>query len=116
MTDTVSLKMDTPVEHSLLDQDAQAVIGRPLDRVDGPLKVAGRATYAAEYQIDDVAHGFRSVPLYVRAGAVIPLGPVKQWPEAPSDEPTMTERRPSRSVRWVRSRRRRCSRRTPPRS
>lgn len=58
MTDTASLTMDTPVEHSLLDQDAQAVIGRPLDRVDGPLKVAGRATYAAEYQLDNLAHGF----------------------------------------------------------
>jgi xanthine dehydrogenase YagR molybdenum-binding subunit len=58
MTETVSLKMDQPVEHSLLDQDVQAVIGRPLDRVDGPLKVAGRATYAAEYPVENIAYGF----------------------------------------------------------
>jgi xanthine dehydrogenase YagR molybdenum-binding subunit len=58
MTETVSLTMDQPVEHSLLDQDAQAVIGRPLDRVDGPLKVAGQATYAAEYPVENVAYGF----------------------------------------------------------
>ena len=44
MSDTVTLKMDERVETSLLDTSAQDVIGRPLDRVDGPLKVAGRAT------------------------------------------------------------------------
>jgi xanthine dehydrogenase YagR molybdenum-binding subunit len=58
MSDTVTLKMDERVETSLLDTSAQDVIGRPLDRVDGPLKVAGRATYAAEYGFDNLAHGF----------------------------------------------------------
>lgn len=29
-----------------------ASIGQPLDRVDGPLKVSGRATYAAEHKFD----------------------------------------------------------------
>ena len=28
---------------NILDEDRQGVLGRPLDRVDGPLKVSGRA-------------------------------------------------------------------------
>ena len=31
-----------------------AAIGQPLDRVEGPLKVSGRATYAAEHTFDEV--------------------------------------------------------------
>jgi alpha-glucosidase/alpha-D-xyloside xylohydrolase len=36
----------------------------------------------------DRAVDLATVPLYVRAGAVVPLGPLKQWADAPSDEPT----------------------------
>jgi len=32
-------------------------IGRPTSRVDGPLKVTGRATYAAEYAAEDLLYG-----------------------------------------------------------
>lgn len=32
-------------------------LGKPLDRVDGPLKVSGQARYAAEYPADDLLHG-----------------------------------------------------------
>lgn len=58
MNETATLKMDRPVEHSLLDTGVQAVIGRPLDRTDGPKKVSGKATYAAEYPLENMAHGF----------------------------------------------------------
>jgi xanthine dehydrogenase YagR molybdenum-binding subunit len=58
MSDSTILKMDEPVPSSLLDTGAQGLIGRPLDRIDGPLKVAGRATYAAEYDLPDLAYGF----------------------------------------------------------
>jgi xanthine dehydrogenase YagR molybdenum-binding subunit len=34
-----------------------AVIGKPLDRVDGPAKVRGAATYAAEHALQNVTHG-----------------------------------------------------------
>jgi xanthine dehydrogenase YagR molybdenum-binding subunit len=34
-----------------------SVIGQPLSRVDGTAKVTGRATYAAEFQLPDLAHG-----------------------------------------------------------
>ncbi len=55
--DTRSLTMDAPHPDSLLDRDAQGVIGRPIDRVEGPLKVSGRATYAAEYPAEKLAYG-----------------------------------------------------------
>src|SRR5690606_21018680 len=32
-------------------------VGRPLDRVDGPLKVTGQARYAAEFGTPDLLHG-----------------------------------------------------------
>ena len=32
------------------------VIGEPLDRVDGHLKVTGRATYSAEYNVPNIAY------------------------------------------------------------
>ena len=47
MTD-VALQPDTSVEHK--------VIGRPMDRVDGPLKVRGAATYASDVTYPDMTH------------------------------------------------------------
>ncbi|WNO54442.1 xanthine dehydrogenase family protein molybdopterin-binding subunit [Stakelama saccharophila] len=58
MTDTNALTMDAPVENSVLDRGAQGVIGKALDRVDGPKKVAGKATYAAEYALDNLSYGY----------------------------------------------------------
>ena len=58
MTDTASLSMDGPVEHSLLDDGAQGLIGQPIPRIEGPLKVAGQATYSAEYDFPDLAYGY----------------------------------------------------------
>ena len=55
---TNSLTMNAPHADSLLDAGVQEVIGKPLARVDGPLKVAGQATYAAEYELDGLAYGF----------------------------------------------------------
>ena len=51
------LKMDGPVVSSLLD-GAQDVIGKPLSRIEGVRKVTGTATYAAEYAIDRLTHGY----------------------------------------------------------
>ena len=36
---------------------AHRAVGQPLSRVDGPLKVTGRATYAAEHPIPNLVHG-----------------------------------------------------------
>ena len=35
-----------------------AHIGRPINRVDGPAKVSGKAKYAPEYNVHNLAHGF----------------------------------------------------------
>ncbi len=52
------LRMDKPVEKSLLDSGVQGIIGKGIERIDGPLKVAGQATYSAEYSFPDLAYGF----------------------------------------------------------
>lgn len=60
---------DTPDQRNLLDQTKQGVIGEPLDRPEGPLKVAGAATYSAEYRLTDCVEG-------VLVTATIPCGKV----------------------------------------
>lgn len=62
-TDQPQVVMDQPYPVSLLDHGSQDVIGQPLPRVDGPSKVTGTATYAAEYPLQGLAHG-----VLVRAG------------------------------------------------
>ncbi len=51
---------DVPAGVTPLDTHAaDGLVGKPLNRVDGPLKVTGRATYSAEYAGQDkVAYGF----------------------------------------------------------
>src|SRR6187200_212409 len=45
------MKFDTPATTNPIDQ--QKVIGKPIDRIDGPLKTTGTAPYA--YERHDVA-------------------------------------------------------------
>ncbi len=52
-----SLKMDKPVAHSLLDTTNQNIVSRPFARIEGPLKVSGRATYSAEFKLPGMVHG-----------------------------------------------------------
>lgn len=70
--DANSLTMNTAHPDSLLDRGVQDVIGKPLDRIDGPKKVSGKATYAAEYALDNVAYGFL-VRATVGAGKITKL-------------------------------------------
>src|ERR1700689_876375 len=44
------MKMDPPIGSNPLDVGAQGVVGKPLDRVDGRLKVTGSARYAYEVE------------------------------------------------------------------
>ena len=44
------MKMNAPVELNTIDANRHGWIGKPIDRVDGLLKVTGAATYAYEYQ------------------------------------------------------------------
>jgi xanthine dehydrogenase YagR molybdenum-binding subunit len=54
---TNSLRMDKPQPTSLLDLGAQNVIGKPLDRYEGPLKVSGSAVYSAEFAFPGMVYG-----------------------------------------------------------
>ena len=45
--------MDKEIGETRLDRETQGVIGKPVDRYEGPLKVSGKATYAYEYLADD---------------------------------------------------------------
>lgn len=47
------MKFDIPAEANLIDKER--VVGRPINRIDGPLKTTGRAPYA--YERHDVAKG-----------------------------------------------------------
>ncbi|WAJ26407.1 xanthine dehydrogenase family protein molybdopterin-binding subunit [Antarcticirhabdus aurantiaca] len=60
MDDQTVFKMDEPVGETRLDTAAQGLIGKPLDRFEGPLKVSGRAPYAYENLAGDpdVAFGY----------------------------------------------------------
>src|SRR5208282_5985642 len=44
------MEMDAPIGSNALDLGAQGVVGTPLDRVDGRLKVTGGARYAYEFE------------------------------------------------------------------
>jgi xanthine dehydrogenase YagR molybdenum-binding subunit len=50
------MEMNSPIGPNALD--AQGIVGKPLDRVDGRLKVTGGARYAYETQQDGVLYGF----------------------------------------------------------
>jgi xanthine dehydrogenase YagR molybdenum-binding subunit len=44
------MEMNSPVGLTPLDDNPNGVVGKGVDRVEGALKVTGRATYAAEYE------------------------------------------------------------------
>lgn len=54
---TARVQYDKPDERNLLDHMAQGIIGKPLDRPEGLLKVTGTATYAAEYVTEGCLEG-----------------------------------------------------------
>ncbi|WBH17608.1 xanthine dehydrogenase family protein molybdopterin-binding subunit [Sphingomonas radiodurans] len=54
---TNSLTMDKPVPDSLIDRGAQHLVGKPVNRYEGPKKVSGTALYSAEYMLPNMAYG-----------------------------------------------------------
>src|SRR3989440_11064858 len=50
------MEMNSPIGPNALDQ--QGIVGKPIDRVDGPLKVSGSAHYAYETAKENVLYGF----------------------------------------------------------
>ncbi|MCW5623850.1 MAG: xanthine dehydrogenase family protein molybdopterin-binding subunit [Burkholderiales bacterium] len=49
--------MNAPVDETLVDGTTPTVLGTPLDRVDGVLKVTGAARYAADHRLPDMLYG-----------------------------------------------------------
>lgn len=70
---TRHLRVDGPVTDDRLDHMAQGVLGQPLNRLEGPLKVSGRATYAAEARPANMAYGVL-VQAAIPAGKVVDIG------------------------------------------
>lgn len=62
-------KMDQPVE-TLFDKTASNLVGKPINRVEGSLKVSGQARYSAEIDVDNKVYG-------VLVGATIAKGQVE---------------------------------------
>ncbi len=54
---TAHQKMDKADSRNRLDDMVQGLVGSPMDRPDGPLKVSGRATYAHEWDVPDMLYG-----------------------------------------------------------
>ncbi len=52
--------------------DTMRVLGRPTDRIEGPLKVTGRATYAAEFSATDMAYGM-IVTTTIASGRIVAI-------------------------------------------
>src|SRR5688572_24525086 len=50
------MRFDTPATNNPIDQ--LKVIGKPADRIDGPLKTTGRAAYAYEWNFPNAAYGY----------------------------------------------------------
>jgi xanthine dehydrogenase YagR molybdenum-binding subunit len=68
-----SRKLDGVFDGELLDSAPHHMVGTGVDRIDGPLKVSGLATYTAEYQLDDLLYGWLVVSS-VAKGTVVDLG------------------------------------------
>src|SRR2546421_1420126 len=50
------MEMNSPIGPNALDQ--QGIVGKAIDRLDGPLKVSGGARYAYEIAKENVLYGF----------------------------------------------------------
>ncbi len=50
--------MDESAERLLLDRGVQGLVGKPVDRIEGPLKTTGLATYAYDGRAESMAYGF----------------------------------------------------------
>ena len=78
---TLTMTIDVPEAEDRLEAMAQGVIGAPLDRPEGPLKVSGRAPYAAEVLPERLCWGVL-VRATVARGRLADLGaePVRSLP------------------------------------
>jgi xanthine dehydrogenase YagR molybdenum-binding subunit len=76
------MEMNAPIKSNALDVGARGIVGKPLDRVDGRLKVTGGARYAFEVEQGPVtAYGF-VVEASIGKGQIksIDTGPAERAP------------------------------------
>ncbi|GGF61965.1 xanthine dehydrogenase [Paracoccus acridae] len=73
---TRHLRVDGPTHDDRLDHMAQGILGQPLNRLEGPLKVTGWAAYAAEARPANMVYG-------VLVQATVPAGKVLEIGDAP---------------------------------
>ncbi len=67
------MDMTAPIGTTPLDTTANGLVGKPIDRVDGPPKVTGTATYAYEYrEPDGILYGYL-VPATIAKGRIASL-------------------------------------------
>ena len=67
------MDMTAPIGATPLDTTPDGLVGKPLDRVDGPPKVTGTATYAYEYrEPDGILYGYL-VPATIAKGRIASL-------------------------------------------
>jgi xanthine dehydrogenase YagR molybdenum-binding subunit len=101
-----TLTMDQPVGRSLLERGRQGVVGKPVDRIDGVLKVTGAARYANEKSVDNAAYGFmlstefargRIIKVDAKAARAAPgvIAVITDHPLIPSDSAGAIEARKS---------------------
>ncbi|MFX0546696.1 xanthine dehydrogenase family protein molybdopterin-binding subunit [Roseovarius sp. S1116L3] len=74
-----TVTMDAPATKRRLDDMVQGLVGKPLDRPDGPRKVTGTATYAHEWNLAGTAYG-------VFVGAPFPRGTITSFETGPVEE------------------------------
>jgi xanthine dehydrogenase YagR molybdenum-binding subunit len=67
-----SLTTSDRYDGAVLDHAPQQLVGAPLARYDGPYKVTGTATYAAEHSVESVAYGYL-VSASIARGTVVEL-------------------------------------------
>jgi xanthine dehydrogenase YagR molybdenum-binding subunit len=66
----MTLEFKAPISDTAIDRRTDGAVGKPIDRVEGALKVTGRATYAAEYAgFGEVAYGY-PVPATIAKGRI----------------------------------------------
>jgi xanthine dehydrogenase YagR molybdenum-binding subunit len=82
-------RMDEAHGETALDRGTQGLLGAGLDRIDGPAKVTGAATYAAEFTFDrPMAYGV-AITATIASGRVASINKTARIPADPrrTDEP-----------------------------
>ena len=67
------MDMTAPIGTTPLDTNPDGLVGKPIDRVDGPPKVTGTATYAYEYrEPEGILYGYL-VPSTIAKGRIVTI-------------------------------------------